>query len=47
MLGLALTLALSFQEPADVDADVPWRTNLAAATLEARKAGRPLVVVFR
>lgn len=42
-LGLVLTLAIAYQEPEDV----LWRTDVAAATVEARETDRPLVLVFR
>ena len=32
---------------ADGPADITWREDLAAATKEAAKAGKPLMIVFR
>lgn len=43
MLGLLLALAHGLQDPPDV----AWRTDVAAATVEARETERPLVLVFR
>jgi hypothetical protein len=30
-----------------IDGAIDWRTDLAAATAEAAKTGRPMLVVFR
>jgi len=51
--GAALALAVALatltttraeEEPAG---EIVWRTDLAAATAEAAKSGRPMLVVFR
>ncbi|KAF0244903.1 MAG: hypothetical protein FD180_2124 [Planctomycetota bacterium] len=48
-LALAASLlALAFVRPVSGDGeDFPWLTDLAAARAEARKSGRPMLVVFR
>lgn len=44
----AALLSLALLRPATGEGeDFPWRTDLAAARDEARKAGKPLFVVFR
>lgn len=44
----AVLLALGCFRPASGDGeDFPWLTDLEGARAEARKAGKPLFVVFR
>jgi len=44
----ASLLALALLRPVSGDGeDFPWLTDLAAAREEARKSGRPMLVVFR
>lgn len=45
-MSLAVALAFSFIRQPE-DGDFAWRTDLAAAQLEAGEAGLPLLVVFR
>ncbi len=48
LLLVASLLALALLRPAAGDGeDFAWHTDLAAAREEARKAGKPLFVVFR
>ena len=47
---VAATLSLRAQDDdADraIDGAIDWRTDLTAATAEAAKSGRPMLVVFR
>lgn len=45
-LLLVAVATLSFARPSG-DGEFTWRTDLAAAQLEAGEAGLPLLVVFR
>ena len=43
-IGAALAATAWPQEP---ESSIEWRTDLAAATEEAERDGRPMLVVFR
>lgn len=47
VLGVLAAAALCAGTARPEEPDLMWRTDLEAARAEARKAGKPLLVVFR